>query len=109
MVNESPIKKEESSSYWEKRKVFVRVDEKGFVLAFGSSCMTADDFVVSSEELAEDFFNNPFNYQLVDNVLIFNDTKAKKDEENRNILINQPTEKELIISTCLGSRARATP
>lgn len=96
MVNESPIKKEESSSYWEKKEVFIRLDENGFVLAYGSSRMTAADFVIPSEELAEDFFNNPFQYQLVDNVLIFNDTKAKKDEEDRNALRNQLTEKELI-------------
>ena len=84
------------TDFWQGRDVFIKVNEDGFVLSFGSSRMTEDDFVIKSEELENDFFDNPFSYQLVNGVLIFNDEKVKQDEQDREDFKNQPTREELL-------------
>ena len=88
--------------------VYIAFDNDGFCVGYGSSPVSEDSIAFSSDLIPEDFKKQPFSYQLVDNELIFNDTKVKQDEQDREDFKNQPTREELLEAELIETQLALT-
>ncbi|HCT96479.1 hypothetical protein [Vagococcus sp.] len=81
--------------FWTGKQIYIETNEDGFVIGYSSNEISNNDFIMSSEDVPENFFDSPFLYRISDNEMVFDDSKVKTEME-RERLEQTPSDKERI-------------